>query len=123
MQDHFDLPALAEVLTDIQKRTTRVVETDTDAPSPFASSLMFDFIASFMYEYDAPTAERRAAALALDRTLLAEILGEPEFRDLLDVDAIASVEADLQHLSPDRRGALAGWPFGHAQRHRATIGR
>jgi ATP-dependent Lhr-like helicase len=103
MQDHFDLPALTEVLTDIQKRTTRVVETDTDAPSPFASSLMFDFIASFMYEYDAPIAERRAAALALDRTLLAEILGEPEFRELLDTNAIASVEADLQHLSPDRK--------------------
>jgi ATP-dependent Lhr-like helicase len=103
MQDHFDLPALREVLTDIAKRTTRVVEADTDSPSPFASSLMFDFIASFMYEYDAPIAERRAAALALDRTLLADLLGEPEFRELLDSDAIASVEADLQHLSPDRR--------------------
>ncbi len=103
MQDHFDLPALMEVLTDVQKRTTRVVETDTDGPSPFASSLMFDFIASFMYEYDAPVAERRAAALALDRSLLADLLGEPEFRDLLDTDAITSVEADLQHLSEDRK--------------------
>jgi ATP-dependent Lhr-like helicase len=103
MQDHFDLPALREVLTDVQKRTTRVVEADTDAPSPFASSLMFDFIASFMYEYDAPLAERRAAALALDRSLLADLLGEPEFRELLDSDAIDSVEADLQHLSEDRK--------------------
>jgi len=103
MQDHFDLPALREVLTDVQKRTIRVVETDTDRPSPFASSLMFDFIASFMYEYDAPVAERRAAALALDRNLLADLLGEPEFRELLDVDAVDSVEADLQHVSEDRR--------------------
>ena len=103
MQDYFDLPALREVLTDIHKRTTRVVETDTDRPSPFASSLMFDFIASFMYEYDAPIAERRAAALALDRSLLADLLGEPEFRELLDTETIASVEADLQHLSDDRR--------------------
>ena len=57
---------------------------DLSGPSPFASSLMFDFIASFMYEYDAPVAERRATALTLDRSLLAELLGEPEFRDLLD---------------------------------------
>ena len=103
IQDYFDLPALTEVLTDVHKRTTRVVETDTDAPSPFATSLMFDFVASFMYEYDAPVAERRAAALALDRNLLADLLGEPEFRELLDSDAIASVEADLQHLSFDRK--------------------
>ena len=103
MQDHFDLPALREILTEVQKRTISVVEVDTDSPSPFVSSLMFDFIASFMYEYDAPVAERRAAALTLDRTLLADLLGEPAFRELLDADAIASVEADLQHLSVDRQ--------------------
>lgn len=102
MQDHFDLPALNTVLTDIQTRSVRVVEVDADAPSPFVSSLMFDFIASFMYEYDAPVAERRAEALTLDRTLLADLLGEPAFRELLDADAIASVEADLQHLSAER---------------------
>ncbi|KAA3641880.1 MAG: DEAD/DEAH box helicase, partial [Armatimonadetes bacterium] len=103
LQDHFDLPALTEVLTDIQRRTTRIVEVDVDSPSPFATSLMFDFIASFMYEYDAPLAERRAAALSLDRGLLADLLGEPEFRDLLDADVIEAVEADLQHLSEDRK--------------------
>lgn len=103
MQDHFDIPALNTVLADIAKRTIRVVEVDTDVPSPFVSSLTFDFIASFMYEYDAPVAERRAAALTLDRTLLADLLGEPAFRELLDADAIASVEADLQHLSAERR--------------------
>jgi ATP-dependent Lhr-like helicase len=107
MQDHFDLPALREVLTDVLKRTTRVIEADTEGPSPFASSLMFDFVASFMYEYDAPTAERRAATLALDRSLLADLLGEPELRDLLDTDTISSVEADLQHLSDDRKARSA----------------
>ena len=102
LQDHFDLPSLVEVLTDIQKRHVRVSEVDVDRPSPFSRSLMFDFIASFMYEYDAPLAEKRAAALALDRSLLADILGEPEFRELLDSDVVASVEADLQHLSEER---------------------
>jgi ATP-dependent Lhr-like helicase len=103
LKDHFDLPALTEVLAAIERRTTRVVDVQVDSPSPFATSLMFDFVASFMYEYDAPVAERRAAALTLDRSLLAELLGEPEFRDLLDTDVIASVEADLQHLSDDRK--------------------
>ena len=103
LQDHFDVPALIEVLTDIDKRVTRVSEVDTQGPSPFASSLMFDFIASFMYEYDAPVAEKRIAALSLDRSLLADLLGEPEFRDLLDPEVIDAVEADLQHLSEDRR--------------------
>jgi ATP-dependent Lhr-like helicase len=103
LQDHFDLPALVELLTDIQKRQVRIAEVDVDRPSPFARSLMFDFIASFMYEYDAPLAEKRAAVLSLDRSLLADLLGEPEFRELLDSDVVASVEADLQHLSQDRR--------------------
>lgn len=102
LQDHFDLPSLVEVLSDIQKRRVRVAEVDVDRPSPFARSLMFDFIASFMYEYDAPLAEKRAAALALDRSLLADLLGEPEFRELLDSEVVASVEEDLQHLSQER---------------------
>jgi ATP-dependent Lhr-like helicase len=103
LQDHFDLPALTEVLTDIEQRRTRVVDVDVDSPSPFATSLMFDFVASFMYEYDAPVAERKAAALTLDRGLLAELLGEPEFRELLDTDVIAAVEAELQRLTDDRK--------------------
>ncbi|MGI9665566.1 MAG: DNA glycosylase AlkZ-like family protein [Acidimicrobiia bacterium] len=103
LQDHFDVEALTELLTDIEKRTTRLVEIDTAGPTPFATSLMFDFVASFMYEYDAPVAEKRAAALSLDRSLLAELLGDPEFRDLLDADAVDSVEADLQRLSPERQ--------------------
>ena len=107
LQDHFDVPALKEVLTDIAQRRTRVVELDLPAASPFASSLTFDFVASFMYDYDAPVAERRAAALSLDRSLLADLLGEPEFRDLLDGDAIDEVERDIQRLSEDRAARSA----------------
>ncbi|MDJ0925621.1 MAG: DEAD/DEAH box helicase [Acidimicrobiia bacterium] len=103
LQDYFDLPALREVLADIDRRTIRVSEVDLTGPSPFATSLMFDFIASFMYEYDAPLAEKRAAALTLDRTLLRELLGDPQFRDLLDSEVIAEVELELQRLASDRR--------------------
>ena len=107
LQDYFDLPALREVLADIGKRTVRVAEVALDRPSPFASSLMFDFIASFMYEYDAPLAEKRAAALTLDRSLLRELMGDPEFRDLLDPDVIATIELELQHLTDDRKATSA----------------
>ncbi len=107
LQDHFDVPALKEVLGDIEQRRTALVELDLPAPSPFASSLTFDFVASFMYDYDAPSAERRAAALSLDRALLADLLGEPEFRDLLDAESIHDVELDLQRVTPDRRAKSA----------------
>ncbi len=103
LQDYFDLPSLRQVLTDIDRRTIRVSEVELTGPSPFATSLMFDFIASFMYEYDAPLAEKRATALTLDRELLRELLGDPQFRDLLDADVIAAVELELQRLAPDRR--------------------
>ncbi len=102
LQDHFDLPALADVLGEIRDRRIRVTDVALDGPSPFASSLLFDFIASFMYEYDAPVAEKRAAALTLDRELLRDLLGDPHFRELLDADAVTEVELELQHLV-DRR--------------------
>ncbi len=102
LQDHFDIPALIEVLGDVAARRIRTTTVELPTPSPFASSLMFDFIASFMYEYDAPVAERRAAALTLDRSLLRELMGDPQFRDLLDPDVIAAVEAELQRLTPER---------------------
>lgn len=103
LQDHFDLPALVEVLAGVSKRTTRVRSVDLEAPSPFATSLMFDFVANFMYDYDAPTAERKAAALTLDRSLLADLLGEPEFRELLDPAVVEDVEAELQRLVSGRK--------------------
>lgn len=103
LQDHFDIPSLRRLLTEIQRREIGITEVMLDGPSPFATSLTFDFIASFMYEYDAPTAEKRAAALTLDRSLLRELLGEPEFRDLLDANVVSDVELELQRLAPDRQ--------------------
>ena len=97
------MPALREVLGEIEIRRVRVRHVELDGPSPFASSLMFDFIASFMYEYDAPMAEKRAAALTLDRSLLRELLGDPQFRDLLDPEVVGSVELELQRLTDERR--------------------
>jgi ATP-dependent Lhr-like helicase len=107
LQDYFDVPALKEVLDDVRQRRTQLVQLDLPGPSPFATALTFDFIASFMYDYDAPVAERRATALSLDRSLLADLLGEPEFRELLDADAIAEVETDLQRRSADRKARSA----------------
>ncbi len=103
LRDVFDLPALAELLGAIRARRIRVVSVETRSASPFASSLMFDYLGSFMYEGDAPLAERRAQALALDRDLLAELLGTEELRELLDPDAVADLELELQALSGGRR--------------------
>jgi ATP-dependent Lhr-like helicase len=103
LQDDFDLPALQEVLSDIRSRKLRVVAIEAGGPSPFASSLLFSFIAAYMYEADTPLAERRAAALTLDRDLLRELLGEGELRDLIDPEVVAAVELELQHLTENRR--------------------
>ncbi|MFN2462698.1 MAG: DEAD/DEAH box helicase, partial [Candidatus Dormibacteria bacterium] len=103
LSDVFDLDALAELMGAVQQRQVRVVEAQTDHASPFASSLMFDYIAQYMYEGDAPLGERRAQALTLDRELLAELLGEEELRELISPEAIASLELELQGLLEDRR--------------------
>ena len=103
LQDVFDVPALTEVLRDLAARRIRVVEVDTVTPSPFGKNLLFRYIGAFMYEGDAPLAERRAQALALDPALLAELLGTEGLRELLDPAVVADTEADLQHLSADRR--------------------
>jgi ATP-dependent Lhr-like helicase len=103
LQDVFDVPALADVLRDLAARRVRVVEVETPVPSPFAKSLLFRYIGAFMYEGDAPLAERRAQALALDPSLLAELLGTEGLRELLDPAVVAETEADLQHLSAGRR--------------------
>ncbi len=122
LQEHFDLPALTELLGDIRARKVRVTDVSLDTPSPFASSLTFDFIAAYMYEYDAPPAERRAAALTLDRGLLAELLGEPELRSLLDPEVVAEVELELQRLLPDRHARNAG-TVHDLLRHLGPLGR
>jgi ATP-dependent Lhr-like helicase len=98
LTDVFDVPALRELLGDLRARRVRAVPIDTPKASPFAQSLLFGWIAVYMYEGDAPLAERRAAALALDKDLLAELLGADELRDLLDADVLAEVEANLQQV-------------------------
>ncbi len=102
VQDVYDLPGLRELMADVQARKVHVVEVATPAPSPFARSLLFGYIGMFLYESDAPLAERRAAALSLDSTLLAELLGSEAIRELLDPEVLAEVEASLQRLAPDR---------------------
>ncbi|AKN17992.1 DEAD/DEAH box helicase [Mycobacterium haemophilum DSM 44634] len=102
LQDVYDVPALVELMTGIAGRRVRVVETETAKPSPFAASLLFGYAGAFIYEGDTPLAERRAAALSLDSTLLAELLGRVELRELLDPEVIAATERQLQHLSDDR---------------------
>ena len=107
LQDAFDLPGLQRVLADIRSRRIRLVAVETARSSPFAQSLLFDWIAVYMYEDDAPLAERRAAALALDRDLLRDLLGSEDLRDLLDPDAIADLELELQSLDEARRARNA----------------
>jgi len=103
LQDVYDVPALQQLMRDMSARRVTMVEVATTTPSPFARSLLFGYVAAFLYEGDSPLAERRAAALALDSTLLAELLGRAELRDLLDLDVIDEVEAELQRLTPDRQ--------------------
>jgi len=99
LRDVFDLPGLVSVLSEIEKRRVRVRTVDTTAPSPFSASLLFSFVANFVYEGDAPLAERRAQALTIDHERLRELLGETELRSLLDPEIIAEHERFLQRLS------------------------
>lgn len=103
LQDVYDLPALKDIAASVERRELRIVETTTQQPSPFAKSLLFGYVAQFLYEGDSPLAERRAAALALDSTLLNELLGRVELRELLDAKVIDATERELQRLAPDRR--------------------
>ena len=103
LQDVYDLPSLTEITREIESRRIRIVEAETEQASPFARSLLFGYVAAFMYEGDSPLAERRAAALSLDSSLLAELLGRAELRELLDPSVIERTEAELQRLAPDRQ--------------------
>ena len=96
LQDVFDLPALRGILRGIQTRELAVAEVETASASPFASSLLFDYVATYMYEDDTPPEERRAQALSLDRDLLRELMGIEELRELLDLGAIEQVDASLR---------------------------
>lgn len=107
LQDVYDLPALRGVASDLAGRRVRLVEVTTPAPSPFARTLLFGYVAQYMYSGDAPLAERRAAALSLDLTLLSELLGRADLRELLDADVIDQTVAELQRLAHDRRASGA----------------
>jgi ATP-dependent Lhr-like helicase len=103
LADVFDLPALREVLAGIERREVAVHRVETPRATPFASSLLFDYVAAYMYEGDAPLAERRAQALALDRDLLRELLGQEELRELLDPAALEETELERQALVDERK--------------------
>ncbi|UGT39486.1 DEAD/DEAH box helicase [Nocardia yamanashiensis] len=103
LQDVYDLPSLRDLLGRVARRQVRLVEVETATPSPFANSLLFDYIGQFMYEGDSPLAERRAAALSLDSSLLAELLGRVELRELLDAAVLEQTERELQRLTPERQ--------------------
>ncbi|HEY0343220.1 MAG TPA: DEAD/DEAH box helicase, partial [Solirubrobacteraceae bacterium] len=111
LRDVLDVPGLQELLRALHARELSLVEVETPTASPFATSLLFDYVATYMYEGDTPNAERRAAALSLDRELLRELLGQEELRELIDPAALEQVEADLQHRSDrtraETRDALA----------------
>src|SRR5207237_641802 len=96
LQDVFDLPALKRLLQGLRTRELDVVDVETPSASPYSASLLFDYIATYMYEDDTPPAERRAQALSLDRDLLRELLGQEELRDLIDLGALEEVEAQLR---------------------------
>jgi ATP-dependent Lhr-like helicase len=103
VRDVFDMPAFLEVLRSVNARTTRVHVADSKTPSPFASSLLFSYVANYIYEGDAPLAERRAQALSIDQEQLRELLGDADLRELLDADAIAEVEDQLQALLDNQK--------------------
>ena len=103
LRDHFDMPALVETLRKLSSRALRLSTIDSRVPSPFAASLLFSYVANYIYDGDAPLAERRAQALSVDQAQLRELLGDAELRELLDPDAIASLERQLQHLDEKYR--------------------
>jgi ATP-dependent Lhr-like helicase len=103
LRDHFDMPALVETLSRISTRALRVTTIDSRTPSPFAASLLFSYVANYIYDGDAPLAERRAQALSVDQNQLRELLADAELRDLLDAEAIVAMERQLQQLEESRR--------------------
>ena len=107
LRDFFDMPALISTLTDIRSRSVRVATVDSERPSPFAASLLFSYVASFLYDGDAPLAERRAQALMVDQAQLGELIGDAELRELLDADALEAVERQLQRLEAPYRARSA----------------
>src|SRR4029078_6296744 len=116
LQDVFDVPGLVGIMSDLRSRTVRLVESETPQPSPFARSLLFGYVGMFLYEGDAPLAERRAQALSLDSAMLAELLGATQLRELLDPAAIAG---GARGGTGGGRGARPGRERGGRARDRA----
>jgi ATP-dependent Lhr-like helicase len=107
IRDVFDLPALTSILAGVQRGSIRVTNLESDRPSPFAASLLFSYVANYIYDGDAPLAERRAQALSIDQSRLEELLGDVDLRELLDSTALDEVEARLQSLDPEYRARHA----------------
>ena len=107
LRDVFDIPSLVETLRRIEGREIKVASVDSAMPSPFAAALLFGYVANYIYDGDAPLAERRAQALAIDQAQLRELLGEAELREILDADALAEVERQLQRLEPGQQARSA----------------
>jgi ATP-dependent Lhr-like helicase len=103
LRDVFDMPALSEILRSVEQRQIRVHTVDSRTPSPFASALLFSYVANYIYDGDAPLAERRAQALAIDQDQLRELMGDADLRELLDRNAIEETEEQLQMLADDYR--------------------
>ncbi|WP_420175493.1 ATP-dependent helicase [Luteococcus sp. OSA5] len=103
LEDVFDLPRLKQVLRELASRRTRLVEVETAEPSPQARSLLFGYVGEFIYDADQPLAERKLAALSLDPAMLAELLGREGSQQVIDPEVMAQLEAELQHVAPDRR--------------------
>ena len=124
LRDFFDMPALVATLADVRSRKIRVATVDSEKPSPFAASLLFSYVASFLYDGDAPLAERRAQALAVDQAQLRELIGDAELRELLDAESMDAIERQLQRLDPQYRARSADGVhdmlLAHRRSHRAT---
>ena len=103
LSEDFDVAATIDILRGIEKREIRAITVDVERPSPYATALLFGYVATVMYGEDAPLAERRAHALAIDESQLRALLGETAFQDLLDPKVMAEVHAELQSLTPSRR--------------------